>query len=107
MLSHMTYTDMSVCIGNHELQQCNNIKYIGVAIDNVLSCDIQTESISKKLVCIISRLSRLNPVLPSLMLMYIYTSIIQPKFDYAISIWGYTTKVAVAKQSGKNIDGQL
>ena len=25
------------------------------------------------------------------MLMYIYTSIIQPKIDYAISIWGYTT----------------
>ena len=23
--------------------------------------------------------------------MYIYTSIIQPKIDYAISIWGYTT----------------
>ena len=40
---------------------------------------------------IISRLSRLKPVLPSQMLMYIYTSIIQPKIDYAISIWGYTT----------------
>ena len=40
---------------------------------------------------IISRLSRLKPVLLSHMLMYIYTSIIQPKIDYAISIWGYTT----------------
>ena len=30
-------------------------------------------------------------MLPSHMLMYIYTSIIQPKIDYAISIWGYTT----------------
>ena len=30
-------------------------------------------------------------MLPSPMLMYIYTSIIQPKMDYAISIWGYTT----------------
>ena len=30
-------------------------------------------------------------MLPSHMLMYIYTSIIQPKINYAISIWGYTT----------------
>ena len=91
MLSHMTDTDLNVHIGNHELLQCNNIKYLGVDIDNVLSWDIQTDSISKKLVFIISRLSRLKPVLPSHMLMYIYTSIIQPKIDYAISIWGYTT----------------
>ena len=86
MLSHMTDTDLNVHIGNHELLQCNNIKY-----DNVLSWDIQTDSISKKLVFIIFRLSRLKPVLPSHMLMYIYTSIIQLKIDYAISIWGYTT----------------
>ena len=34
---------------------------------------MQTDSISKKLVFIIARLSRLKPVLPSQMLMYIYT----------------------------------
>ena len=71
-----------------------SINYLGVDIDNVLSWNLQTDSISKKLFFfffIISRLSRLKPVLPSQMLMYIYTSIIQPKIDYAISIWGYTT----------------
>ena len=57
----------------------------------MLSWNLQTDSISKKLVFIIARLSRLKPVLPSQMLMYIYTSIIQPKIDYEISIWGYTT----------------
>ena len=91
MLSHMTDTDLNVCIGNYELLQCSNIKYLGVDIDNVLSWDTQTDSISKKLVFIMYRLSRLKPVLPSQMLMYIYTSIIQPKIDYAISVWGYTT----------------
>ena len=57
----------------------------------MLSWNLQTDCISKKLVFIISRLSRLKPVLPSQMLMYIYMSIIQPKIDYAISIWGYAT----------------
>ena len=87
MLSNLRDTSLNVFIGNHKLPQCNSIKYLGVDIDNVLSWNLQTDSISK----IISRLSRLKPVLPSQMLMYIYTSIIQPKIDYAISIWGYTT----------------
>ena len=91
MLSNMRDTALNVFIGNHKLPQCNSIKYLGVEIDNVLSWNLQTDSISKKLVFIISRLSRLKPVLPSQMLMYFYTSIIQPKIDYAISIWGYTT----------------
>ena len=76
LLSHMTGTDLNVQIGHNELLQCNNIKYPSVDIDNVLSWDIQTDSISKKLVFIISRLATLKPVLPSHMLMYIYTSII-------------------------------
>ena len=92
MLSNMRDTALNVFIGNHKFPQCNSIKYLGVDIYNVLSWNLQTDSISKKLVfLIISRLSRLKPVLPSQMLMYIYTSIIQPKIDYAISKWGYTT----------------
>ena len=93
MLSNMRDMALNVFIGNHKLPQCNSIKYLGVDIDNVLSWNLQTGSISKKLFFffIISRLSRLKPVLPSQMLMYMYTSIIQPKIDYAISIWGYTT----------------
>ena len=91
MVSHMTDADLNVNIGNDELFQYNNNNYLRVHIDNVLSWDIQTYSISKKLAFIISRLSGLKPVLPPQMLMYIYTSIIQPKMDYAISICGYMT----------------
>ena len=68
MLSNMIDTALNVFIGNHKLPQCNSIKYIGVDIDNVLSWNLQTDSISKKFVCIISRLSRLEPVLPTQML---------------------------------------
>ena len=100
MPSHMTDTDLNVHIGNHELLQRSNIKYTGVDIDNVLSWDIQTDSISKKLVFIISRLSRLKPMLPSHILMYIYTSIIQPKIDYAISITAIRPHIILTKSSG-------
>ena len=70
----MTDTDLNVCIGNYELLQCNTITYLGVDIDNVLSWDVQTDSISKKLVFIISRLSRLKPVRPSQMRNYDYVN---------------------------------
>ena len=68
MLSNMRDTALNVFIGNHKLPKCNSIKYIGVDIDNVLSWHLQTDSINKKLVFIISRLSRLKPVLPTQML---------------------------------------
>ena len=57
MLSNMRDTALNVLIGNHKLPRCNSIKYIGVDIDNVLSRNLRTDSISKKLVFIISRLS--------------------------------------------------
>ena len=35
MLSHMTYTDLNVCIGNYELLQCNNIIIIIIIIKSL------------------------------------------------------------------------
>ena len=51
----------------------------------------------KQLVFTISRFSRLKHILPSHMLMLIYSSIIQPTFDYAITIWGYTYDINLHK----------
>ena len=47
-------------------------------------------------------------MLPSQMLMYIYTSIILPKIDYAISIWGYRTAHNITKvQRWQNIAARI
>ena len=43
----MRDTALNVFIGNH---YSTSIKYLGVDIDNVLSWNLQTDSISKKLV---------------------------------------------------------
>ena len=66
------------------------IDYLGVKIDVTISWSKQTDNKCKQLVFIISRFSRLKHILPSHMLMLIYSIIIQPKFDYAITILGYT-----------------
>ena len=43
------------------------------------------------------KLSRLRAVLPIYLLMPVYTSVIQPTIDYAISIWGCTSKQNIYK----------
>ena len=87
---HIDNNDFDVHIGDYKLVQSDCIDYLGLKIDETISWNMQTENICKKLVFIISRFSRLKHILPSHMLMLIYSSIIQPKFDYAITIWGYT-----------------
>ena len=87
---HIDNNNLDVHIGDYKLVQSDCINYLGVKIDETISWNKQTDNICKKLVFIISRFSRLKHILPSHMLMLIYSSIIQPKFDYAITIWGYT-----------------
>ena len=82
--------DLHVHIGDYKLVQSDCIDYLGLKIDETVSWNMQTDNICTQLVFIISRFSRLKHILPSHMLMLIYSSIIQPIFDYAITIWGYT-----------------
>ena len=93
MLSRIDNTDINIYIGDQKLLQCTNINYLGMEIDCTLSWDLQIDILCKKLVFIISKLSnRLKAVIPSYLLLLVYTSMIQPKIDYAISIWGYTCR---------------
>ena len=76
-----------IYIGEFKLVQAECIDYLGMKIDENISWNAQTDSLCKKLVFIVSRLSRLTKVIPSYMLAYIYISIIQPKINYAITLW--------------------
>ena len=87
---HIDNNNLDVHIGDYKLVQSDCIYYLGVKIDDTISWNNQTETYANKLVFIISRFSRLTHILHSHMLMLIYSTIIQPKFDYEITIWGYT-----------------
>ena len=87
---HIDNNELDVHIGDYKLVQSDCIDYLGVTIDETISWNKHTDSICKQLVFIISSVSRLKHILPSHMLMLIYSSIIQPTFDYAMTIWGYT-----------------
>ena len=84
---HIDDNNLDVHIGDYKLVQSDCIVYLGVKKDETISLNKQTDNIYvKQFVFIISRSSRLKHILPSHMLMLIYSSIIQPKFDNAITI---------------------
>ena len=83
---------IDVRLGNENIKQIDCIDYLGVKLDAHLTWNDQIDVVCKKRVFIISRLSRLRHVLVPRILMYIYQGIIQPRFDYAITIWGFTSK---------------
>ena len=78
--------NIDVHLGNENIKQIVCIDYLGVKLDAHLTWNDQIDVVCKKLVFIISRLSRLRHVLAPRILMYIYQGIIQPRFDYALTI---------------------
>ena len=79
--------NIDVHLGNENIKQ----------IDAHLTWNDQVDAVCKKLVFIISRLSRSRHVLAPRILMYIYQGIIQPIFEYALTIWGLTSQYNLSK----------
>ncbi len=81
-------SNIDVRLGNENIKQIGCIDYLEVMLDAHLTWNYQIDAVCKKLVFIISRLSRLRHVPATPILMYIYQGIIQPRFDYAILLYG-------------------
>ena len=62
---HIDNNNLDVHIGDYKLVQSDCIDYLGVKIDETISWNKQTENICKKIVFIISTVSRLKHILPS------------------------------------------
>ena len=71
LISGIYDTDLIVHIRDHKLRQCTNIAYFVVEIDCTLSWDSQIDLICKKLVFIVSRLSRFKAVIPLYLLLLV------------------------------------
>ena len=85
-------SNIDVHLGDENIKQIDCIGYLGVKLDVHLTWNDQIDAVCKKLVFIISRLSRLRHVPAPRILMYIYQGIIQPIFDYALTVWGFTSQ---------------
>jgi len=84
--------NLSISVENMSLSNVDSIKYLGVTIDQNLSWNTHISAICKKVSPKIEMLRKLKCKLPRDQICIIYESIIQPHFDYCISVWGHTSK---------------
>ena len=78
-------------LGDEKLQDVDCCDYLGIKINKHLQWNTHIDTLSKQLATKIWIISRLRSFLPFNSLIQIYKSFIQPKIDYAITVWGYTT----------------
>ena len=79
---------LNMHIGDNILNSSNEIKLLGMVLDNCLSYDEQISYICKKVAPKLGILYRLSKFLSANILNIIYFTIVQPHFDYCISVWG-------------------
>ena len=78
----------SVYLENDLLQWTNNIKYLGVIIDNKLNFNLQLHHIHNKISKSSGIIYRLKTFLPKSLLLKIYNSLFYPYLIQNIIIWG-------------------
>ena len=84
--------NMELFLGEDKLQDVECCDYLGLKIDKNLSWNKYVNSLCNQLCSKIWVLSRLRKFLPFNSLVQIYKSYIQPKIDYAITVWGYSNE---------------
>ena len=57
----------------------------------------EIDAVCKKLVFAIFRLSRLTDAIAPHIMLSIYQCIIQPRHDYAITLWGFTLQINISR----------
>ena len=92
--SDVTFT---VTLNNVLLPVVNETKLLGIVIDEKRSWKSHLEHVSARVSAKIGLIYRLSRFLPSNQLNLIYTTLVQPIFDYGITLWGACCKTYIDK----------
>ena len=87
----------SLTINGASIKQVSSTKSLGVLIDESLSWNAHIDKLSKKIASGIGALKRIRPFVPHRTLQLIFTSLIQPHFDYCSVVWGNCGKTLASK----------
>lgn len=90
-------TNLSLKIGENELQRVYETKVLGITVDDRLSFKSHINNLCTKLSARIGLISRLRQFLPKKILNVIFKAIVQPNFDYGINIYGFTFQSHINK----------
>ena len=91
------HSSPTLTINETPIKRVDCVKSLGLNIDENLSWNKHIDKISKKIASGIGALKRMRPFVPSSTLKYIYSSIIQPHFDYCCVVWDNCSKSSADK----------
>ena len=83
---------INISLNDKPLNQVTDTPYLGITVDSSLKWNVHVMNLCKKVSSKLALLNRLRKFIDKKTLLSIYNSIIQPNIDYAISIWGYSSR---------------
>ena len=85
-------TQVKLTIQDIEIERVNEVKFLGVIIDNKLSWKSHIANIKTKISKTIAILYKLKPLVNKNSLYILYCSLVLPYLTYCVEIWGHTYK---------------
>ena len=86
---------LSIKLEGSKLIPCDNVKYLGLFLDNNLSWDFHVNQLSKKLSRANGILAKIRHFLPTKILTSVYYAIFYSHIICGCSIWSLTTKINI------------
>ena len=80
--------DMNISINNQIISKADNLKYLGVVLDNKLTWNPHIAQVKKQITQACGALTRLRHYLPINSLITVYYSLVFSHLQYGISSWG-------------------
>ena len=77
-----------VMIGTSEIKQVSETKFLGITIDDKLSWDAHTKSLSKKLASCTGCINQIAALIPENLYKGLYQTLFECYLTYGISVWG-------------------
>ena len=91
-LRSLNLYDFSIAVNSDQLQLVEQADYLDIWVRNDLSRDDHILELCRKMYHYVHMFRRLRKIPPSQLLLHIYKSYVQPKIDYGLSTWGWTTE---------------
>lgn len=88
MKQNIANCKLSIKIGETELDEVTETKFLGVIIDNKLSWDSHISALAKKLRCCIGQLNRIRSFVTPDLYKSLYHTLFESYLSYGITVWG-------------------
>ena len=84
-------------MGNTKLKKVDNVKFLGVVIDDELNWEAQIKHLQTKLCAALVVIKRIKAFIPKSEYMNIFNSLFISHISYCISAWGGISKYKLQK----------